>query len=57
MFLQGSRIAIFSTAFITQLLAMFGIAAPINTLVWTYGVFMLMSVVNALYLLVILFSY
>ena len=57
MFLQYSRIAIFSAAFITQLLAMFGIAAHINTLVWTYGVFMLMGVINFSYLGAMLSSY
>ena len=56
-FLQNSRIAIFSAAFITQLLAMLGIAANINTLVWTYGVFMLMSVINFSYLGAMLSNY
>ena len=57
MLLQYSRIAIFSAAFITQLLAMLGIAAPVNTLVWSYGVFMLMSFINGLYLMAMFFAY
>ena len=57
MLLQYSRIAIFSAAFITQLLAMLGIAAPINTLVWSYGVFMLMSFINGSYLFAMFFAY
>ena len=33
-----SAIAIMGTAFVTQLLAIFGIAVPINDLVWYWGV-------------------
>ena len=57
MLLQYSRIAIFSVAFITQLLAMLDMAAPINTQVWTYGVFMLMGAINFSYLGAMLGNY
>ena len=57
MVLQYGRIAVFSVAFITQLLTMLGIAAPINTLVWTNGVFMLMTTINIVYLLIMGYAY
>ena len=44
-------------AFITQFLAMLGVAASINTLVWTYGVFLAMTTINIVYLLMMGYAY
>ena len=37
--LQYSQIAVFGIAFLTQVLAMLGVAVSVNSLVWNHGVF------------------
>ena len=44
-------------AFITQILAMVGIASSVNSMVWNYGVFVGMIVVNMLYLTINGYAY
>ena len=52
-----SAIAIFSIAFITQLLAMLGIAASVNSMVWIYGVFTVFMSINVIYMLLMGYGY
>ena len=44
-------------AFITQLLAMLGIAASVNTSVWMIGVFTVMMSIDVVYLLLMGYAY
>ena len=52
-----SSIVIYGIAFLTQLLAMLGIAASVNTSVWMYGVFTVMMSINVVYLLIMGYAY
>lgn len=52
-----STLLIFGVAFITQILAMVGIASSVNSMVWNYGVFVGMIVVNMLYLTINGYAY
>ena len=52
-----STLAIFGAAFITQILAMVGISPSINGMVWNYGVFLAIPVINMLYILLVGYAY
>ena len=52
-----STLAIFAVAFITQILAMVGVASSINTMVWSYGVFLGMTSINMIYLTLMGYAY
>jgi len=53
MLLHYSKIGFFGVAFLTQVLSVFGIMTSINLMVWQYGIFLGVSLVNVLYIVLV----
>ena len=53
MLLHYSKIGFFGVAFLTQVLSIFGIMTSINLMVWQYGIFVGVSLVNVLYIVLV----